>query len=131
MKQYVRWLISASFVLVGIAHFVMPDLFVAIIPPQLPLREEANLLAGLFEILGGVGLLIPRVRRIAGYGLILLLVVVYPANIYMALNPDGLGEPFTDIPVWSLYARLPVQFVLMGAIYWVIREPNGEMRKTL
>lgn len=128
MKRYMRWLIGLSFILVGVAHFVMPDLFVAIIPPQLPLREEANLIAGFFEILGGIGLLIPRFRRLAGYGLILLLIVVFPANIYMALNLESLGEPFTDIPVWTLYARLPLQFVLMGLIYWAIREPKVEQQ---
>ncbi len=103
----------------GIAHFVLADSFVKIIPPYLPAHRELVYLSGVFEILGGIGLLIPRLRRIAAWGLIALLLAVFPANVHMAMNP----KPFIDqgIPLWTLYARLPVQFLLMFAIWWITR----------
>ena len=88
-------------------------------PPYLPAHRELVYLSGVFEILGGIGLLIPGLRRFAGWGLIALLLAVFPANVHMALNP----QPFIDqgIPLWALYARLPVQFLLMYAIWWITR----------
>ena len=67
-------------------------------PPIFPLHLEAVYLSGLFEILGGVGVLIARTRSIAGWGLLALLIAVYPANIYMALTPEALP----DIPLICL-----------------------------
>ena len=80
-------------------------------PPAFPLHAEAVYISGFFEILGGVGVLIPRFRKIAGWGLVALLVAVYPANIYMAITP----EAFPNIPLSLLYFRLVLQFVFF---YW-------------
>jgi uncharacterized membrane protein len=68
-------------------------------------------ISGLFEIIGGIAVLIPRLRKMAGWGLVALLVAVYPANIYMAITPQA----FPDIPVALLYVRLALQFVFF---YW-------------
>ena len=76
-----------------------------------PLHLEAVYLSGLFEILGGVGVLIARTRSIAGWGLLVLLIAVYPANIYMALYP----EVFPQYSLGLLYFRLFLQFI---AFYW-------------
>jgi uncharacterized membrane protein len=80
-------------------------------PPAFPLHSEAVYISGFFEVLGGVCVLIPRLRKIAGWGLVALLVAVYPANIYMAITP----EAFPDLPVALLYVRLPFQFIFF---YW-------------
>jgi len=80
-------------------------------PPWLPLHEEAVYISGFFEVAGGLGVLIPRLRKIAGLGLVALLVCVYPANIYMAITP----EAFPEIPILLLYFRLLLQFLF---IYW-------------
>ena len=80
-------------------------------PPAFPLHLEAVYISGIFEILGGVGLLIARFRKIAGWGLLALLIAVYPANIYMAITP----EAFPDASVSVLYFRLLLQFVFF---YW-------------
>ncbi len=80
-------------------------------PPFLPLHLEAVLISGFFEILGGVGLLFSRFRKIAALGLLVLLISVYPVNIYMALYP----EVFPQYPLYSLYLRLGLQFI---AFYW-------------
>ena len=73
---------------------------------------------------GGVGVLVPRFRKAAGWGLIALLVAVFPANLYMVME----SEPFTSqgVPLWALYARLPLQFVLMVWVYWVTQTKRTE-----
>ena len=86
-------------------------------PPIFPLHLEAVYLSGLFEILGGVGVLIARTRSIAGWGLLTLLIAVYPANIYMALTP----EVFPDIPLFALYFRLALQFLFFYWAYSITR----------
>ena len=80
-------------------------------PPAFPLHLEAVYLSGFFEVLGGLGLLIPRFRKIAALGLFALLIAVYPANIYMALYP----EAFPQYSINLLYFRLFLQFI---AFYW-------------
>ncbi len=109
--------LSAFFIIFGIDHFVNPDFYLSIMPPNLPLKLEAVYISGLFEILGGVGVLVAITRKIAGLGLVALLVAVYPANIYMALNP----EAFPDIPLSVLYFRLILQFFFFYWAYSVSR----------
>ena len=110
-KKMVLFGLSAFFINVGIDHFVNPDFYLSIMPPAFPLHLEAVYISGFFEVLGGVGVLIPRLRKIAGWGLVALLIVVYPANIYMAIRP----EAFSDTPVMLLYLRLAFQFLFF---YW-------------
>ena len=74
-------------------------------------------ISGFFEIAGGIGVLIPRFRKIAGWGLVALLIAVYPANIYMAISP----EAFPDIPIEVLYFRLALQFLFFYWAYSVTR----------
>lgn len=107
------------FVFAGLNHFRNPDFYLAIMPSYLPAHKELVLLSGIFEILGGVGLLIPATRQWAGYGLILLLIAVFPANIHMALNADEFAKFGSR---WALYLRLPLQILLIYWIYWVIKQ---------
>jgi len=109
--------LSAFFIIFGIDHFVNPDFYLSIMPPNLPLKLEAVYISGLFEILGGIGVLIAATRKIAGLGLVALLVAVYPANIYMAFNP----EAFPDVPLSALYFRLILQFLFFYWAYSVSR----------
>ena len=96
-------------------------------PPSFPLHEEAVYISG-FEIVGGIGVLIPRFRKIAGWGLVALLIAVYPANIYMAISP----EAFPDIPIEMLYFRLALQFLFFYWAYSVTRPAFnlGSQKKT-
>ena len=103
--------LSVFFVYFGIDHFINPDFYLSIMPPAFPLHAEAVYISGFFEILGGICVLIPSLRKLAGWELIALLVSVYPANIYMAINP----EAFPEISIGLLYFRLPLQFLF---IYW-------------
>ncbi len=84
--------LASLFIVSGILHFLFPDTYVRIVPPILPWPMLLVGLSGVAEIMGGIGLLVPRLRRAAGYGLALLLVAIFPANIYMAvahIPPSG------------------------------------------
>jgi len=107
-----------------VLHFTSPDFFVDIVPPYLPAPLALVYVSGVFEILGGVGVLIPVTRRWAGYGLLALLVAVYPANIHMALHP----EQFPDMSPTSLYVRLPFQFVFAALVWFGACSPKSAAR---
>ena len=109
--------LAGFFINVGVDHFINPEFYLAIMPPSFPLHAEAVYISGFFEILGGVCLLVPRLRKIAGCGLVALLICVYPANIYMALTP----EAFPEIPLSLLYFRLALQFLFFYWAYSVTR----------
>ncbi len=110
----------------GILHFVATDGFARVVPQCLPWPVGLVLVSGFFEILGGVGLLIPRLRAAAAWGLIALYVAVFPANLNMALHPLSFGSGPT--PEWVLWARLPFQLVLIAWAWWYTRDripPKG------
>ncbi len=117
LKRIALFLLSFAFVAGGVNHFVNPEFYIAIMPPYLPAHSELVLISGVFEVLGGIGVLIPRARSLAGWGLIALLVAVFPANLYMALNP----ELFSDATPAALYGRLPFQLVFLAWTYWATR----------
>lgn len=105
-----RALLAAFFIGAGVNHFVMPRPYEQIVPPRL--QREAKrvvLLSGVAEIAGGVGVLLPWTRRLSGVGLVALLAAVFPANVHMAREPGR----FRRIPRWALYARLPLQPLMM------------------
>ena len=106
-------LLAAFFALAGMNHFLNPQAYLAMIPPYLPLPGALNLISGAAEIVGGIAVLIPRLRRAAAWGLIALLVAVFPANLHVALH----GWDSVTIPAWVLWARLPMQFVLIAWVY--------------
>ena len=85
--------LRAFFELGGVNHFLNPDFYVAMMPPYLPAHVALVWVSGVFEMLGGISVLVPTVRARAGWGLVLLLVAVFPANLHMALNP----ELFSDL----------------------------------
>ena len=106
------------YVIVGIKHFQDPSWFVQIIPPILPYKYELVYISGFFEILLGVLLMIPRFQSIAAEGLIVLLICVYPANIYLA-QTNGVALGISPLIAWG---RLPFQFVFIGLAYWHSKE---------
>jgi uncharacterized membrane protein len=116
-RRRLRLLLVVVMVTIGLAHFVWPRPFVGIVPSLLPAPLLLVLVSGFFETLGGVGLLVPRVRRAASLGLVLLYVAVFPANINMVVHPElGAG-----IPLWALWARLPLQALFIVWALWVGR----------
>lgn len=107
--------LAALFVVAGAIHLVRPKLYLPIMPPALPYQPELILISGVAEIAGGVGLLLPRVRRAAAWGLMTLLVAVFPANIQMALN--GFAGGAGALARALLLLRLPLQPALLWLVY--------------
>jgi len=107
-----RIFLAIAFVIAGLNHFRTPEVYLSMMPPWLPAHGVLNAISGVAEIAGGIGVLIPRTRRAAGIGLILLLIAVFPANLQIAIH----GWPGMDIPRWALIARLPFQLLFVA---WV------------
>jgi uncharacterized membrane protein len=109
----------------GVMHFLSPDPFIRIVPAWLPAPRALVYVSGVFEILGGVGLLIPPVRRAAGIGLIALFIAVLPANVNMAIHRISLddGPPPPDFALWL---RLPLQGLLIAWAYFVAFERRAD-----
>jgi uncharacterized membrane protein len=103
------------FIIAGVLHFIRPGMYEQIVPPQLGHAPELVAISGVAEIAGGLGLIIARTRGAAGLGLIALLVAVWPANIYMAIDA---GRFAAVAPAWVLWARVPLQIAI---IWWVQR----------
>jgi len=111
-RRWLRYGLALLFVGAGLLHFIHPETFERIVPPVLPAPRLLVLLSGAAEVAGGLGLLLPTTRRWAGWGLLALLVAVFPANVYMV----GLADTL-HIPAWVLWARLPLQPLLMWAVW--------------
>jgi len=126
MQTVWRWLAALFFIGAGINHFVMPDFYERIVPPGFPGPKLLVIVSGLAETAGGLGLLIPPLRRVAGWGLIAMLIAIFPANIYMALHPERFG-----MSSWILWARLPLQVVFIVWVWWVARCRSQNTRRLL
>jgi uncharacterized membrane protein len=113
-----RAALAAFFNFTGILHFVIPRSYEAMVPEPVPARE-AVAVSGVAEILGGLAVLHPRIRRLGGWWLLALLFAVFPANVHMAVNPEQIrGLDLNKVPRWLLWARLPLQPL---AMVWVWR----------
>ena len=117
MPTRVRWgavAIGVFYVAAGVTHFAATQLYLRAVPAYLPAPRALVLVSGVAEIAGGVGVMVPGTRQAAAWGLVLLLLAVFPANVWMAMHP----ERFAEIPQWALWARLPLQVPL---IWWAWR----------
>jgi uncharacterized membrane protein len=123
-----RRLIAGLFVAAGLAHFVVPHFFEAIVPPWLPRwlpsPRALVLLSGIAEVAGGVGVLVPAVRVAAGWGLMALLVAVFPANVHMMR--DALANGAASWWVAALIVRLPLQALLLWWVWRVVVRPESQ-----
>src|SRR5438552_2825565 len=119
-KSIARIFIAAAMVGIGLMHFVRPAGFVAIVPKILPEPLLLVYVSGVFEVLLGAALLVPPVRKFAGWGLIALFIAVFPANVNMAVNeiqPEGMV-----LSPAAMWARLPFQIVFIVLAWWVTSE---------
>ena len=117
IKRVLLWLMAAFYVFAGVMHFVRPDYYTPAMPPYLPWHEALIFLSGVAEVGLGIAVLIPSLRRWAAWGIIALLIAIFPANVHIALynvpmfgNPEGAG-----IFNWI---RLPLQLVLILWAWW-------------
>ncbi|NLV07841.1 DoxX family protein [Haloarcula rubripromontorii] len=118
-KRPLRYVMAILYIVAGILHFVVPELYVQIVPPVLPAPLALVYLSGVAEIGVGAGLLVPRTRSYAAWATIALLVAIFPANVYMAvsmvtIDGTGGGQPSALVR----WARLPLQGVLILWAYW-------------
>jgi len=120
IKVILKYLLAFGFVLAGINHFLNADLYLKMMPPVLPAHLFLVYLSGVFEIALGVLLLIPKFTRLAAFGLIALLIAVFPANIYMATN----AAMFPEFSLIALYIRLPLQIVLIALVFLFTEKYN-------
>jgi uncharacterized membrane protein len=128
IRRILLVLAALAYIFAGYAHFTNTPAYLKIMPPYLPWHLELVYLSGVAEIVGGVGLLIPALRRYAAWWLVALLVAVFPANVHMALNQIPLGAQ--PLPQWVLWVRLPVQAVLIWWVLWCTRpgQPTSTAR---
>ena len=116
MRTTLRWVLGVLMVGAGVNHFLQPGFYVAIMPPYLPWPGALVALSGVAEVAVGLAVLVPRLQRVAGWGLVALLLAVFPANVHMALHPARY-----DVPAWGLWLRLPLQGILIAWALWSTR----------
>lgn len=118
-RRVLLWVMGAFYILSGLNHFVSADAYIAIMPDYLPWHSQLVFLSGLVEVGLGIAVLIPATRVPAAWGIIVLLIAVFPANLYVAMNdlPYVGDEPSTVLN----WLRLPLQLVLIAWAYWYTR----------
>ena len=123
LKKATKIIFTVFFVAAGINHFLDPAFYENITPPYLPWPHALVIISGVAEIVLGLGLLIPRLSQLSAWGIIALLIAVFPANIHMAIHP----ELYPTIPIAALWLRLPLQGLLVLWAYWYTSvEPEKE-----
>jgi len=114
VKSTLRILLALFFVGAGVNHFIVTDFYLRMMPTYLPLHLELVQISGVAEVVLGVLLLVPDQAAVAAWGLIALLIAVFPANVHMALHP----EAFPQFGATALWLRLPIQAVLIAWAFW-------------
>ena len=120
VKKFFLYLLSALMFFGGVNHFLNTGFYLSMMPPYLPFHLELVFLSGVAEIICGVLLLIPKTRVLGAWFTILTLIAIFPANVYMAQNP----ELFLFASKLGLYIRLPFQFVLIGWASFFVKKSN-------
>lgn len=125
-RDITRIILSVFFMVAGMNHFISPDIYLPMMPDYLPWHLALIYVSGVAEVAGGIGVCIPKWRRAAGWGLIALLIAIFPANLHMALNDIPLNGK--HLPSWVLWSRLPVQLLMIAWVYWscLLKKPEAQ-----
>ena len=115
---------SLLYITVGVKHFINPDFFVTIVPPIINWKEEAVLVSGFIEVILGILLLFNQTRKLAAWGIILLLIAVLPANIYLYLSE--IPRETLSISKSQALFRIPFQIPLIIISYWHSKEIHSK-----
>lgn len=110
MLEWSAIFMGAFYVVAGVNHFIKPKLYEAIMPPYLPAHRFLVYASGIAEVVVGAMVIYEPTRVWGAWGVVALLIAVFPANLYMAQTP----EKFKKIPRWALFLRLPIQALLIG-----------------
>jgi uncharacterized membrane protein len=124
VKLILKVVLALFFAFAGINHFRQTDFYLRMMPPYVPSHLAMVQISGVAEIVLGLLLLIPAASRTAAWGLIALLIAVFPANLQMALHP----ETFPEFSPRALWLRLPLQAVLIGWAYWYTGKNRRDRR---
>lgn len=119
VKRIFSVLLTLAMVLAGASHFTMTATYMAIVPDYLPAPLALVYISGVAEIVLGLALQVPGLRRLAAFGLIALFIAVLPANINQAMN--NLQPPGLEMSPTMLWVRLPMQLVLIAWAWWMTR----------
>ena len=122
LKKSTIYFMGSAYIYVGIRHFIDPHFFMAIMPDYIPYHLEAVYISGICEIILGSMLLLKKTRKLAGWGLIALLIAVFPANIYLAQNEAA--QQSLDISQSLAIIRLPFQVLFIGLAYWHTKDES-------
>ena len=125
-REILRWIYGVLFALAGANHFVHTDFYVGIMPPYLPWPLALVYVSGVAEFALGIALLFRRTERLAAWGMIALIVAVTPANLHMAVH----AELYPDYSPFALWARLPLQIVLIAWAWWYTRPRRASVEIT-
>ncbi len=127
VKRILLWVMGAFYVAAGVNHFASPDFYVNIMPPYLPWHEQLVFLSGVAEVVLGIAVLIPPLRRGAAWGIIALLVAIFPANVHVAVNDVPMLGAEEGLGIWN-WVRLPFQGVFLLWAWWYTRDdaPGAE-----
>ena len=116
-KTLFIYIIGIGYIWVGFQHFTDTSFFLKIMPPSFPLHKESVYVSGVLEILFGSGIIIKKTRFYASWGIIFLLIAVYPANIYLAYSEDA-QQAIGVSSFFASWVRLPIQFGLIALAYF-------------
>lgn len=120
IKTVSLYVMSFGYLMAGFNHFKNPEFYLKMMPPYLPAHEILNVTSGAIEMILAALLIRPEARSLAAWGIILLLIAVFPANVYMY----SIGGAAFGVPDWVLVLRLPLQLVLMAWAYWHTKNPE-------
>jgi len=126
LRQALRWVLAGFFIVAGANHFRTPEVYYGMMPAWIPHPAAVNAIAGAAEMLGGLGLVFAPTRRLAAWGLIALLVAVFPANVHVALLGKMPGYDFSPLTLWL---RLPFQAVFIAWVWWVAVKRTQEEKQ--
>ncbi len=127
IKTVLLCVMAALYVAAGLNHLLRPDVYLPMMPPYLPAHRELVLLSGFAEIVLGVAVLIRPLRRAAAWGLIALLVAIFPANVHIALHDVPLFGRSEGFGIWN-WVRLPFQGLLIAWAWWYARDDRPYLR---
>lgn len=116
VRAIFRWLLGLAMISAGLNHFLTTPVYLGMMPAYLPWPLALVYINGVAEVAGGVGVLMPALRRAAGWGLIVLLVAVFPANLDAALHGMRIND--LVVPQWVLWVRLPFQALFIAWVWW-------------
>lgn len=125
VRKIARWALAVFFVAAGVNHFITPEIYLGMMPAWVPSPRAANAISGVAEILGGLGVLLPATRRWAGWGLLALLVAIFPANVHVALEGKMPGTSFSPTVLWL---RLPFQVLFAAWVWWTTLSRERDTR---